>query len=324
MAHRQNEIASWLQKLFPAMDFSTLHYIPADASSRNYLRFESEGASYIVMDTCPSQEMYNFVKIAEIMAHHKIKVPSLIEVNYQLGLILMSDLGQTTYLSALQKSSTSNINQLYLDALTTLLKIQQIPLSESISLKSMDQMYIKEKLDVAKSWYFERHLQIDFPEQLYNLLFELFVEAFEHQPQVFTHLDYHSRNLIYTESHNPGVLDFQDAMIGPAMYDLASLLQDAYITWPNDKVVSWIQSFLEIGGYHSMTTKDFYLTGLQRHIKNLGVFCRLHYRDHKPGYMQSIPTLLKYIRETCKMFPELFSLVQFIEEEGLVQPNPGE
>ncbi len=142
-------------------------------------------------------------------------------------------------------------------------------------------------------------------------------------PPVFVHVDYHCRNLMHVSANNPGVLDFQDAMIGPATYDLVSLFQDAYVSWPRAYVESWVSTYKDMAVStgiippisNEALLRNFDLVGLQRHIKNLGVFARLHYRDHKSNYLNDIPTLLQYVNTTCSHYTELNWLQEFITEE---------
>lgn len=154
---------------------------------------------------------------------------------------------------------------------------------------------------------------------------ELFAGVFTELPPVFVHLDYHCRNLMHVPANNPGVLDFQDAMLGPATYDLVSLLQDAYITWPRDYVESWVSTYASMAisagiippTDNTTLLRNFDLVGLQRHIKNLGVFARLHHRDNKSNYLNDMPTLIDYISTTCARYNELNWLQEFITEEVL-------
>jgi aminoglycoside/choline kinase family phosphotransferase len=330
MTFRLQEIKNWITQLFPTVELSKLNYIPSDASNRKYLRLKTTDAAFIIMDTVPGLELDNFIKIAKILISHNINVPQIIHCNLQQGLIMMHDFGAETYLTSLQSSTPSQIDSLYLDAMAALIKIQQIPTYQesNYELTAMDSAYISNRLDVFKTWYLQKHLGINIDPQMeasITKMQDIFTEAFTELPQVFTHVDYHCRNLMHVGANNPGILDFQDAMRGPVTYDLASLFQDAYITWPRQQLESWISLYKDMaiaaGIMEPVPTqallRNFDLVGLQRHIKNLGIFARLHHRDQKSHYLSSIPTLLEYINTTCKRYSELNWILDFITEEAL-------
>lgn len=328
MTARLEEISNWLMELLPHVTVNSLNYIESDASARRYLRCVLDGTSHIIMDTVPGQEQVNFVKIAKILTTNKINAPEIIHNDLERGLILMNDFGDKTYLSVLESPNQANANQLYLNAISSLINIQQIS-KHTAELAVMDNAYIDNRLQVFKTWYLQQHLKIEIDSKIDFLLSELhkiFAVAFSDLPQMFVHVDYHSRNLMYlSDTSSPGVLDFQDAMFGPMTYDLVSLFQDAYITWPRQQVENWVRIY-----YNAAVTaglidscdfktflRNFDMVGLQRHIKNLGVFARLKYRDNKPNYLNSIPVLLNYIMDSCYRYPELAILQEFLEEHVL-------
>jgi aminoglycoside/choline kinase family phosphotransferase len=330
MTLRLQEIKDWLTGLFPSIDLSKLNYMQSDASSRKYLRLETPDNSFVIMDTKPDKELDNFVALARILAVHKINAPEIIHCNAAQGLVLLSDFGSKTYLENLRGTVSEQADKLYLDALATLIKLQSIPTDPSIgyALNTMDTEYINNRLDVFKTWYLQKHMGLTIDSRINTIISkmqELFNSVFMELPPVFVHVDYHCRNLMHVTANNPGVLDFQDAMIGPATYDLVSLFQDAYITWPRPYVESWVSTYasMAIGAgiippiSDSALLRNFDLVGLQRHIKNLGVFARLHHRDHKSNYLNDMPTLLQYINTTCTRYTELNWLQEFIAEEVL-------
>jgi aminoglycoside/choline kinase family phosphotransferase len=157
--------------------------------------------------------------------------------------------------------------------------------------------------------------------------YEFLIQEALAQPKVFVHRDYHSRNLMVLEERNPGILDFQDALYGPIGYDLVSLLKDCYISWPRDRVVRWVAEYRArlgslggpIGRDETQFLRWFDLIGVQRHIKVLGIFARLWYRDAKPGYLRDLPLTLDYVRDTCARYVELNPLGQFLEEQVVRQ-----
>jgi len=330
MTLRLQEIKDWLTSLFPTIDLSKLNYMQADASSRKYLRLETPDNSFVIMDTKPDKELDNFIALARILAVHKINAPEIIHCNAAQGLVLLNDFGSKTYLETLRSTIPEQTDKLYLDALATLIKMQSIPKDNSIgyTLNTMNAEYISNRLDVFKDWYLQKHIGLTIDTQINTIISkmqELFNSVFLELPPVFVHVDYHCRNLMHVSANNPGVLDFQDAMMGPATYDLVSLFQDAYITWPRSYVESWVSTYASMAISADIIPsisnrallRNFDLVGLQRHIKNLGVFARLHHRDQKSNYLNDIPTLLQYINTTCARYPELSWLQNFIREEVL-------
>lgn len=330
MTVRLQEIKDWITSLFPTIDLRKLNYMQSDASSRKYLRLETPDNSFVIMDTKPDKELDNFISLARILAAHKINVPEIIHCNSAQGLVLLNDFGSETYLEAMRNANSEQTDKLYLDAIATLIKIQSIPRDNSIGydLNSMDTAYISNRLDVFKEWYLQKHMGVTIDSRINAIIAKmqtLFNSVFLELPPVFVHVDYHCRNLMHVSANNPGVLDFQDAMIGPATYDLVSLFQDAYITWSRSYVESWVSTYqnmaVSAGIIPSISNnallRNFDLVGLQRHIKNLGVFARLHHRDHKSNYLNDIPTLLEYINTTCTRYTELNWLQEFIKEEVL-------
>lgn len=328
MSTRQQEIHTWLSSLLPTADLSKLQNIQSDASQRKYLRLPHGEESLVIMDTKPDQEIKNFHQIAKILFANKLNVPDIINCNADQGLMLMKDLGAKTYLDELRHASTDRINSLYLDAIAALIKMQKMPTDPDVgySFKTMDDEYLKVRLEIFSTWYLQTHLGMQIDSTIVECITKmqkLFSSVFAELPKTFVHVDYHCRNLMVTSSDNPGILDFQDAMLGPPTYDLVSLFQDAYITWPRSQVESWCATYrdfaVEAGILppidNATLMRNFDLVGLQRHIKNLGIFARLHHRDQKSNYLHDIPTLLRYISETCSRYSELNWLLDLIAVE---------
>jgi len=325
MTTRLNEIKNWLSSLEPKINLDSLQYLQSDASSRNYLRCDSDLTSLIVMDTKPGEEMTRFSQVAKLLAAHKLTVPKIIASDLERGLLLLSDLGSRTYLQVLKQADPATVDRLYLEAITSIVKMQSIPsANEHYTLPIMDATYISNRLEIFKTWYLQRHLNLEIDHKTNSMLAKLqilFATAFEEYPLLFTHVDYHSRNLMLVASGNPGILDFQDAMLGPATYDLVSLFQDAYITYPRPMVESWLETYKDIaitaGVLQPLPTsallRNFALVGLQRHIKNLGIFARLHYRDQKSNYLNDMPMLINYITDTCSRYEDLSWLLDFMK-----------
>lgn len=329
MLSRFTEISNWLAELFPTSKIESPTYIESDASARKYLRCIINNESYIIMDTAPGDEIANFVNIAKLLDSNQINAPKIIHSNLANGLLLMNDFGTQTYLNVLKNSNFEKVQQLYLDAIYALVKIQKININSNLPI--MDKAYIINRLDVFKTWYLQKHLAIDVDADVELLIADLckiFVQAFNELPSTLVHVDYHSRNLMYLEdATNPGILDFQDAMFGPPTYDLVSLFQDAYITWPRAQVEEWVRTYYDLATASGIiplqdfnkVLRNFDMVGLQRHIKNLGVFARLHHRDNKSNYLHDIPTLLRYITEACNRYSELKDLGIYLKTRVLEQ-----
>ena len=188
---------------------------------------------------------------------------------------------------------------------------------------------LQRELDLLPEWYLKKHLQFvltaDEEKYLRNA-FSLILKSNLAQPQVYVHRDFHSRNLMRTEMHNPGILDFQDAVYGPITYDAASLWRDAYIEWPEERVIDWVARYWELGRKKGLPMhadfgefyRDFEWMGLQRHIKVLGIFARLYHRDGKDAYLKDIPLVLKYALATANRYIELKPLARILERANSI------
>ncbi len=305
MTDRLNCITSWLKNCLP--NFLKLETLAGDAGARKYYRVGCSDSSYILMDTALNAELLNYIKIGSYIGE-VCSIPKIIAQDLEQGLLLLEDFGDQTYLTALQRSTTQEqINDLYHDAIHALARLQGITADLQLN---MGPEYIAQQLDVFHTWYIKKHLQLEPDLAIAQELQDLFLQCFSEQPQVFVHADYHCRNLMVIEKNNPGILDFQDAICGPLTYDLVSLFQDAYISWPREQVETWVAQFATMHDIKNLDTliRQFDITGLQRHLKNLGVFARLHHRDTKSVYLKSIPSLLNYINATCARYPELSNL----------------
>jgi aminoglycoside/choline kinase family phosphotransferase len=253
-----------------------------------------------------------------------VNVPEILELDLDSGFILLTDLGRTLYLTVLNEI---NADELYDDALMALLAIQRQ--ADSAGMPPYDSRLLLDEMGLFRDWLVGRHLQIRLSgsqsEDL-NRVYSILEENALDQPVVFVHRDYHSRNLMISENHNPGVLDFQDAVVGPVTYDLVSLLKDCYIKWPEHRVRGWALKFYEsidTGGMDQATfLRRFDLMGVQRHLKASGIFARLYHRDHKDRYLQDIPRTLSYILDLEQRYPELGFLCALIRTE--VIPALGE
>jgi aminoglycoside/choline kinase family phosphotransferase len=231
----------------------------------------------------------------------------------------MSDLGTRLFLPELDAES---VDALYGQALAALLRMQlHVPCTD---LPAYDEVRLVTEMELMPTWFFERHLGFT-PSceqwDVIELAFRALISNASAQTQVFVHRDYHSRNLMITESSKPGILDFQDAVRGPMTYDLVSLLRDCYIAWPDERVYAWVEDYRQRAEAEGLVTgtperfrRAFDLMGLQRHLKVLGIFCRLYYRDGKAGYLQDLPLVWRYTRDIGRRYEETAALIDLIEQ----------
>lgn len=323
-------LENWLFAKFPDRQF-TLSPASADASFRRYFRVKfDDGRTLIVMDAPPQQEdCSSFLRVASLFSAAGVHVPKILAQDLRQGFLLLSDLGSTTFLQALTANSNgidsvardAEANRLYNDATSALLKIQLV--SRPGLLPDYNEALLLRELNLFPDWYLAYHLQVTpVPSQKAQLdaIFRLILENNLAQPRVFVHRDYHSRNLMVT-SPNPGILDFQDAVYGPITYDLVSLFKDAYIRWDEERILDWLiryweqarQLELPVAASFGDFYRDFEWMGVQRHLKVLGIFSRLNYRDGKSGYLKDIPLVANYLRKACERYRELNPLLTLLD-----------
>jgi N-acetylmuramate 1-kinase len=295
-----------------------------DASFRSYLRVRTPEATFILMDAPPGlEDCRPFVEVAARLSAAGLSVPRVHAADLEDGFLLLDDLGTRSYLQSLDGDSA---DRLYGDAIDALATMQgQVP---DAGLPPYDEARLRAELALFPEWCLGHHLGLDKAETHPPALDEVYdrlVAACLEQPRGFVHRDYHSRNLMVLEDGNPGILDFQDAVSGPATYDLVSLLRDVYLVWPRDRVEGWVTEAharlrragrLE-GVDEGTFSRWFDLTGVQRHLKVAGIFCRLWHRDGKAGYLADLPRTVAYLVEVCARHPELEPLGAFIEDIGL-------
>lgn len=293
----------------------------ADASFRRYFRLELNGRSLIVMDSPPTlNDNAPFLKVVGLFADSGLSVPRVLQADTEQGFLLLSDLGDIQYLSVLNRQSADS---LYADALDALVTMQtRVP---AVSLPTYDEAALRAEMQLLPDWYITRHkgqTPSTAQREVLESVFSLCVDNALAQPTAFVHRDYHSRNLMRLREGNPGILDFQDALNGPITYDVVSLLKDCYIRWPREQVLDWLEAYRRKLSQVELCNADpeqflrwFDLMGLQRHIKVLGIFCRLNYRDGKHGYMNDLPMVYGYIREICQLYPECGAFLQMLDED---------
>jgi N-acetylmuramate 1-kinase len=319
MPERLSQLNKWLTKDCSLSSY-TIAPLFGDASFRRYFRLTlADGATCIAMDAPPPQEDCRpYVDISRRLETAGVHVPHIHAQDLQRGFLLLEDLGDVQYLD---KLDAGNAARLYGDALGALSAMQACATTEELPL--YDAALLRMELDLFRDWLCRQHLGLSLSDQenrVLDQLFALLIENAVEQPQLFVHRDYHSRNLMVVPSHGPGVIDFQDAVVGPITYDLVSLLKDAYISWPLQQVDLWAEGYAELAVQSGLMTQEheekfprwFDLMGVQRHIKVAGIFARLYRRDGKQGYLEDIPLVLDYILAMVDRYPELEAAAELI------------
>lgn len=323
---RKLQLEQWLKTKLNNQAFS-ISVASADASFRRYFRVHLADKTLIAMDAPPDKEPCEpFVKIAGLFAECAVNVPEVIAHDLAKGFLLLTDLGDDTYLSTLNET---NAQQLYGNAADALIKLQLA--SKPNVLPNYDEALLMREMTLFTEWYVVEHLKVVLDlhqqkvlEQTFNLLKQNALQ----QAQCYVHRDYHARNLMVCEDNNPGILDFQDAVYGPITYDLVSLFKDAYIEWDEPLVIDWLvrywekakQAGLSVQEDFGLFYRDFEWMGAQRHIKILGIFARLYHRDGKAAYLKDIPLVMHYLRRVCERYPELRPMFKLLNQlEGIEQ-----
>lgn len=306
---RDHSVDEWLNNTLKGDAYERIP-LAGDASQRRYYRVLLPHQSYVLMDAPPPESCVEFVDIANRLKSAGLQVPEIVASDLQQGFLLLSDFGDRLYL---QELNDDTADHLYQEAFQALVQIQQC---STQGLATFNTQFAKDQLGLFEQWYVRKHKKIDSQALLQSLhpAYEVILSAIDEQPWVFVHRDYHSRNLMVLDTSGPGILDFQDARLGPITYDLVSLLQDCYVDWPRGKVVEWIehyrQKIIQVGLLDPKVSpvdfvRWFDWTGVQRHLKNLGIFTRLYYRDNKSRYLNDIPRVLGYLSKACSLYAEL-------------------
>ncbi len=320
MHERENALKEWLTDTIKIKDF-VLSPLTGDASFRRYYRLYSNGITQIIMDAPPEKEdIKPFIHIAKTLTKAKVLAPEIYAINLEQGFLLLSDFGDELLLNRLHENT---VNDYYHHAINTLFKIQRCPI-EDPQLPPFDKAFMLKEMGLCPEWFFNAYLSLDLQKEeqlLVQRTMEWVADEVSKQPLTFIHRDYHSRNLMLInkrEGNDLGVIDFQDAMCGPLTYDLVSLLKDCYISWPREQVLQWVAFFhsqSETAQSYSLPEfiRAFDLCGLQRHLKVLGIFCRLYLRDNKPGYLANLPLTLQYVLECSEIYEELHPFFHFLQ-----------
>ncbi len=318
MYSRETLLSNWLSSLFPKKTLS-LQPLAGDASFRRYFRCYHPEGTYIIMDAPPEKEndCESFMLIAKALKAHKVNTPSVLHSDLEQGFLLLDDFGDTTYYQAFK---TENPHQLYNQAIQTLIDLQGCHEVPNYDIPLFDADFMLTELERFDNWFLNQLLELSLnrsEQQILNEAYERLIQSALSQSQRLIHRDYHSRNLMFINQNSVGVLDFQDAMIGPITYDLVSLLKDCYLTWPDHLQNVWMDSYFnqaKQAGYidNQMTETQFAhafdLMGMQRHFKVIGIFSRLHLRDNKSAYLNDIPRVMRYLLEATSRYEEFEAL----------------
>lgn len=321
---RVNEIHSWLENELH-LQINSFEPASSDASFRRYFRVTHQLGQHIVMDAPPEREnIIPFIDVAGLFAKSGVHVPKILQQNLEQGFLLLEDFGSECFLDKLDSNSA---HQLYQSALDSLFKLQTSTDIKNCLLPAYDEALLSRELGIFEDWFIQKFMNVLLTvddRSVINETWSALIESALDQPKVCVHRDYHSRNLMYLKSDSPGILDFQDAVIGPVTYDLASLLRDCYISWPENLIEQWVTEYFNrlqeadlIHSSRGQFQRWFDLMGLQRHLKAIGIFARLQLRDCKPNYLQDIPRTMDYVTGICSQYPELSAFHQFLNHRIL-------
>ena len=326
---RYQMLVDWLAQELPALFAgqgwgevppASLSPASSDASFRRYFRWQAGERTFIVMDAPPPQEDCRpFVRMAELLAEAGVHVPQVLLADLPRGFLLLTDLGRQTYLDVI---SADNADALFEDALQALVAFQRLPRPAEFA--EYDRALLARELQLFPDWYVARELRAEFSaaqQQAWARICDLLIDSALAQPQVLVHRDYMPRNLMLS-TPNPGVLDFQDAVWGPVTYDVTSLFKDAFLSWPQARVETWLQRYYQLAGEAGIALPSSFaefqrasdLMGVQRHLKVIGIFARICHRDGKPKYLGDVPRFFACIDEVLSRRPELAELGQLLAQ----------
>ncbi|SDT87596.1 hypothetical protein SAMN05216296_0141 [Pseudomonas pohangensis] len=324
---RLQQLTDWMGQCLPALfaarrwgevPVGELFPASSDASFRRYFRWQAGSRSLILMDAPPPQEDCRpFVKMAGVLGRAGVHVPLVLAEDLARGFLLLDDLGRQTYLDVI---SGANADALFADAIAALLAFQQLPLEDD--LPSYDDALLRRELQLFPDWYVREHLGCTLSETQqiqWRRICDQLVDSALAQPQVLVHRDFMPRNLMLSQP-NPGVLDFQDAVYGPVTYDITCLFKDAFLSWPQAQVDRWLLDYWERAQALAVPVQASFeeflcasdLMGVQRHLKVIGIFARICYRDGKPKYLGDVPRFFAYIQAVLARRPELAELGDFL------------
>lgn len=311
------QIEAWIESL-GYCDYK-MEVVSADASYRKYYRLILKDKTFVVMDSSIQLEsIYPFIDVSVRLLKSSVQIPRVYSQNLQDGYLLLEDLGDIHLINILNEMS---YKLLYMKSISEILKMQK---SDTTGLDLYDEEFLNFEMGLMQEWFLERHQNIYLSsedKQDLNTILELVKDEVLSQPQgYFVHRDFHSRNIMFAGRGKVWVIDYQDARIGALTYDLASLLKDVYIKFDRAKILELVIEFKLLKGRELADVSDeqfirwFDFTGLQRHIKILGIFARLKLRDNKPAYIKDIPMTLEYIYEMVELYPELEPLKRVLDK----------
>ena len=319
---------NWLNQSHASYELLPLS---GDASFRRYFRLKTPDQSYIVMDAPPEKEnAHYFSTLARAIESQGVRVPHVFAEDQENGFLLLSDFGDTQLLNVLDDDS---VDGWYRNAIKTLVQWQSVDVSTQIALPDFNEKLYRYEFNLLFEWFLPKYCQVEISnnEKLQlESCFQLLMQSALNQPRVFVHRDYHSRNLMVCDDGELGFLDFQDAVIGPITYDLVSLLKDCYVVWDVEKVNAWARFYFDIyadthlqGVSFDTFLRWFDWMGLQRHLKCLGIFSRLAFRDGKKGYLEDIPRVFDYVIGVCEKYNDFSSLKEILSRAYNSSPLAG-
>ena len=364
MDQRKEALVAWARHCLEDMTgyspvVGEVEIVSGDASFRRYFRLRFERAlqcdhelvsenkrhyllqsQFVIVDAPPAHEdCEQFVHVASLFRRAGVLTPRVLEVDYDRGFMLLQDFGDRLYLPTLQEGV--NVDAMYRAAMSSLVKLQVQ--GDTAGLPHYDRTLLRKELNLFNDWFCERFLDLmlnDDERDLIERTWTFLEDAALSQPQVCVHRDFHSRNLMLLSpdpelnpDQSPGVIDFQDAVVGANTYDLVSLLRDCYIVWPAERVRGWALEFRKMALAVGLITndsehdeqaflRDFDLMGLQRHLKVIGIFSRLNLRDGKSSYMADIPLVIDYVLKVAAQHPEMNEFVQWFQSKILPLATP--
>ena len=323
---RDQLLTDWVAQRFPGQDVLIVP-ASADASFRRYFRLSlPDGTTRILMDAPPEHEDCRpFIKVAALLAKAGLAAPRVLDQDLEQGFLLLTDLGRIGYLEALH-ADLSLADTLIRPVLDTLVRWQQA--SSAATLPPYDAAMLRRELELFPEWFIGRHLGVTLADNEKLLLersFKYLINAALNQPKVYVHRDFMPRNLMLVESEQtltPAIIDFQDAVYGPITYDVVSLFRDAFISWDEEQEIDWVVRYWEKARAAGLPVRadfgDFWreyeLMGLQRHLKVLGIFCRLKYRDGKDKYIEDLPRFMRYAKKTAGRYLPLKPLLNLLDK----------
>lgn len=286
----------------------------SDASFRRYFRVTTSEGQFIVMDAPPEKEKLEpFIHVAALMREAELHTPLILSQNIADGFLLLEDFGANNFLDSITEN---NRDALYQSALDNIFKLQQHALDDT--LPKYDEALLTRELGIFSEWFLDQHLDLEIPAELWQNVCAILIQSALEQPKTIVHRDFHSRNLMVLYDTELGILDFQDAVIGAVTYDLVSLLRDCYIALPVEQVQHYLTQYHQrliatgINADFETFKRWFDLMGMQRHLKAIGIFSRLNYRDDKPNYLNDIPRTLNYVLQQTAHYEEFADFHQFL------------